>query len=140
MKHILKIIFVFLIFALETNFLQTNIKPDSAIHIYIKGIHLHQIILVIMLPIIITEISIIFLHDLFVFFKFEKEDEPRVSFAIGLLILGFSLWCNSAVLFTKEQFDAVVSFFTFPLFGFLWFRTKMILGLRDKNNHNNPDN
>ena len=140
MKHILKIVFVFLIFGLETNFLQTNIKPDSAIHIYIKGIHLHQIILVIMLPIIITEISIIFLHDLFVFFKFEKEDEPRVSFAIGLLILGFSLWCNSAVLFTKEQFDAVVSFFTFPLFGFLWFRTKMILGLRDKNNHNNPDN
>ena len=138
MKHILKIIFAFLIFALETNFLQTNIKPDSAIHIYINGIHLYQIFLVIILPIIITEISIVFLNDLFVFLKIEKEDEPRVSFAIGLLILGFSLWCNCAVLFTKEQFDAVVSFFTFPLFGFLWFRTKMILGLRDKNNHNNP--
>lgn len=136
MKYLKEISIVVLMFGAEFYLFQAN--SHSAINVF-RGINWDLVFLAVFLPFFLASYIMTYIHDLFVALKVEEENDIKGSFIVGLLIFAIILWWNCATVFTKDQFDAVVSVFTFPLFGFLWFLTKKILGLRDRNNHHNSD-
>lgn len=115
MKYLKEISIVVLMFGAEFYLFQAN--SHSAINVF-RGINWDLVFWAVFLPFFLASYIMTYIHDLFVALKVEEENDIKGSFIVGLLIFAILLWWNCATVFTKDQFDAVVSVFTFPLFGF----------------------
>lgn len=113
------------------------ITPDShSALIRLADINWMYLCLVIALALFISLIVLSYIHDILLYFKFEKEGDITYSFVIALAIFGILVLRNCLIVLSDTQFGNLMSFVSVPIFGAFWSLSKRTLKANRKYNKN----
>lgn len=121
-------IFAFLLFIGSLYVEFHCITPDSHSALTrLTDINWEYLCLVIALALFISLIALTYIHDILLYFKFEKEGDITYSFVITLPIFGFLVLRNCLIVLSDTQFGNLMSFVSVPIFGAFWSLSKRTL-------------
>lgn len=104
------------------------ITPDSHSALTsLADINWEYLFLVIALALFISLIVLSYIHDILLYFKFEKEGDITYSFVIALAIFGILVLRNCLIVLSDTQFGNLMSFVSVPIFGAFWSLSKRTL-------------
>lgn len=113
------------------------ITPDSHSALTrLADINWEYLFLVIALALFISLIVLSYIHDILLYFKFEKEGDITYSFVIALAIFGILVLRNCLIVLSDTQFGNLMSFISIPIFGAFWSLSKRTLKANRKYNKN----
>lgn len=113
------------------------ITPDSHSALTrLADINWMYLCLVIALTLFISLIVLSYIHDILLYFKFEKEGDITYSFVIALAIFGILVLRNCLIVLSDTQFGNLMSFVSVPIFGVFWSLSKRTLKANRKYNKN----
>lgn len=94
----------------------------------LREINWSYVAFVIGVALAISLFSIDPIHRLFKFLKPSEETRPTYTFIAVMFIFSVLIFRNLLIALTDQQFQSVISFITFPLFGTFWaIASKMFL-------------
>lgn len=134
-------IFAFLLFIGSLYVEFHCITPDSHSALTrLTDINWEYLCLVIALALFISLIALTYIHDILLYFKFEKEGDITYSFVIALAIFGILVLRNCLIVLSDTQFGNLMSFVSVPIFGAFWSLSKRTLKAnrqqdKDSNKH-----
>ena len=115
------------------------ITPDSHSALTrLADINWEYLCLVIALALFISLIVLTYIHDILLFFNYEKDGDITYSFVISLAIFGFLVLRNCLIVLSDTQFGNLMSFVSVPIFGAFWSLSKRTLKANRKQDKN-PD-
>ena len=121
-------IFAFLLFIGSLYVEFHCITPDSHSALTrLTDINWEYLCLVIALALFISLIALTYIHDILLYFKFEKEGDITYSFVIALAIFGILVLRNCLIVLSDTQFGNLMSFVSVPIFGAFWSLSKRTL-------------
>lgn len=130
-------IFAFLLFIGSLYVEFHCITPDSHSALTrLADINWMYLCLVIALALFISLIVLSYIHDILLYFKFEKEGDITYSFVIALAIFGILVLRNCLIVLSDTQFGNLMSFVSVPIFGAFWSLSKRTLKANRKYNKN----
>lgn len=113
------------------------ITPDSHSALTsLADINWEYLFLVIALALFISLIVLSYIHDILLYFKFEKEGDITYSFVIALAIFGILVLRNCLIVLSDTQFGNLMSFISVPIFGAFWSLSKRTLKANREYNKN----
>lgn len=113
------------------------ITPDSHSALTrLADINWEYLFLVIALALFISLIVLSYIHDILLYFKFEKEGDITYSFVIALAIFGILVLRNCLIVLSDTQFGNLMSFISIPIFGAFWSLSKRTLKANREYNKN----
>lgn len=113
------------------------ITPDSHSALTrLADINWTYLCLVIGIALFISMLALSYIHDILLFFKFEKEGDITYSFVIALAIFGILVLRNCLIVLSDTQFGNLMSFVSVPIFGVFWSLSKRTLKANRKYNKN----
>lgn len=113
------------------------ITPDSHSALTrLADINWEYLFLVIALALFISLIVLSYIHDILLYFKFEKEGDITYSFVIALAIFGILVLRNCLIVLSDTQFGNLMSFINIPIFGAFWSLSKRTLKANREYNKN----
>lgn len=113
------------------------ITPDSHSALTkLTDINWMYLCLVIAVALVISLIALSYIHDVLLFFKFEKEGDITYSFVIALAIFGILVLRNCLIVLSDTQFGNLMSFVSVPIFGAFWSLSKRVLKANRKQDKN----
>lgn len=113
------------------------ITPDSHSALTrLADINWEYLFLVIALALFISLIVLSYIHDILLYFKFEKDDDITYSFVIALAIFGILVLRNCLIVLSDTQFGNLMSFVSVPIFGAFWSLSKRTLKANREYNKN----
>lgn len=113
------------------------ITPDSHSALTrLADINWEYLFLVIALALFISLIVLSYIHDILLYFKFEKEGDITYSFVIALAIFGILVLRNCLIVLSDTQFGNLMSFVSVPIFGAFWSLSKRTLKANREYNKN----
>ena len=92
--------------------------------------------LVIAVALVISLIALSYIHDVLLFFNFEKDGDITYSFVIALAIFGILVLRNCLIVLSDTQFGNLMSFVSVPIFGAFWSLSKRTLKANRQYNKN----
>ena len=115
------------------------ITPDSHSALTsLADINWEYLCLAIALALFISLIVLTYIHDILLFFNYEKDGDITYSFVISLAIFGFLVLRNCLIVLSDTQFGNLMSFVSVPIFGAFWSLSKRTLKANRKQDKN-PD-
>lgn len=113
------------------------ITPDSHSALTkLTDINWMYLCLVIAVALVISLIALSYIHDVLLFFKFEKDGDITYSFVIALAIFGILVLRNCLIVLSDTQFGNLMSFVSVPIFGAFWSLSKRTLKANRQYNKN----
>lgn len=113
------------------------ITPDSHSALTkLTDINWMYLCLVIAVALVISLIALSYIHDVLLFFKFEKDGDITYSFVIALAIFGILVLRNCLIVLSDTQFGYLMSFVSVPIFGAFWSLSKRTLKANRQYNKN----